>query len=265
MPDMLEFNDAAARALEAVYLTPDVVAQRTRVLDLLQPRPGEAIVDIGVGPGLLALDLAKMVGEHGRVVGFDTSEPMLRMARTRLAALPQASMEQGDAVALPFEAASFDAMVSTQVYEYVADMKTALNEVVRILKPGGRTVILDTDWRSIVWHTEDKTRMEKMLEIWDDHLADPHLPATLGAKLERAGLRVEKVEVVPMLSAGWQPHSYAAGISRQIRRFVGDNAERHGVKQSEVDAWFDEQMQLAERGGFFFSVNRYAFLARKPG
>ena len=66
-----------------------------------------------------------------------------------------------------------------------------------------------------------------------------------------------------MLAPTWQPHSYAAGIMQAIRRFVLDNGEKDGLDRATVEAWYQEQMQFAERGSFFFSVNRYAFLALK--
>ena len=75
------FDEAAAKAIEAMYLSPDVVAQRARVLDMLAPRTGEHILDIGVGPGLLAYDLARLVGEKGCVVGLDVAPAMVAMAR----------------------------------------------------------------------------------------------------------------------------------------------------------------------------------------
>lgn len=260
---MIEFDEAAARAVEAMYLTPDVVGQRARVIEMLSPRPGERILDIGVGPGLLAHDLARMVGDTGRVVGLDAAPAMLKMARTRLAALPQAECVEGDAARLDFADASFDAAVSTQVYEYVAPIARALSELHRVLKPGGRAVILDTDWRSIVWHSSDEARMGRVLSCWDGHLADPHLPATLGPALRRAGFTVARVEIVPMFSAHWQPVSYAGGIMRSIRSYVQANGAKVGLGGDEVQAWYDDQLRLAERGEFFFSVNRYAFVATR--
>jgi ubiquinone/menaquinone biosynthesis C-methylase UbiE len=173
----LTFDAASTKATEALYLTPDVVAQRARVIDLLAPALGERVLDVGVGPGLLALDLARLVGASGCMVGLDLAPAMIEAAKARLAGLPQVEVRVGDATALDLPDAAFDAAVSTQVYEYVADMPRALSELHRVLRPGGRAVILDTDWRSIVWHSSDPARMDRMLACWDDHLADPHLPA----------------------------------------------------------------------------------------
>ena len=267
MSAIVDFDEKTARAVEAMYLTPDVVAQRGQVLSMMNPRPGEAALDIGVGPGLLAYDLARMVGDDGRVVGVDVSPAMLTLARTRLAALPQADVVEADATALGLESEAFDLAVSTQVYEYVADMAGALKELHRVLRPGGRALILDTDWDSVVWHSNDHDRMTRVLACWDAHLVDPHLPATLGGKLQAAGFEVQRCEIIPMLSASYQPYSYGAGIMRGIHGFVRGvvraGGEGHGLSPEEVQAWYDDQMGLIERGGFFFSVNRYAFVARR--
>jgi arsenite methyltransferase len=247
----LTFDAEAARSIEAIYLTPDVVAQRARVLD------------VGVGPGLLALDLARLVGPTGRVVGLDLAPAMVAAATARLAALPQAEVRIGDAAALDLPDAAVDAAVSTQVYEYVADMPRALAELHRVLRPGGRALILDTDWRSLVWHSTDTARMDRALACWDDHLADPHLPAKLRPLLRDAGFEVRRVEVVPMLSPRWQPVSYAGGMVRSIRSFVRANGERFGLGPDELEAWWADQEALIAADAFFFSVNRYAFLATR--
>lgn len=259
----LTFDAAAVKGIEAIYLTPDVVAQRARVIELLAPTPGEQILDVGVGPGLLALDLARLVGESGRLVGLDVAPAMVAAATARLAGLPQAEVRVGDAAELDLPDGAFDAAVSTQVYEYVADMPRALSELRRVLRPGGRAVILDTDWRSLVWHSSDPARMDRMLKCWDDHLSDPHLPAKLGRMLRDAGFEVRKAEIVPMFSPRWQPVSYAGGIVQSIRNFVHTHGERHGLEPAERAAWWSDQESLIAADAFFFSVNRYAFLATR--
>ena len=257
----LNFDAAAASSLELLYITPDVVAQRARVLDLLAPAAGERILDIGVGPGFLAYDIARLVAEKGEVVGLDLSPAMTATASRRLAEFAWARVAQGDAEKLPFPDAVFDAAVCTQVYEYVADMPGALRELRRVLKPGGRVLILDTDWRSIVWHSSDSARMDRVLACWDGHLSDPHLPARLGPLLRTAGLQIRRVEIVPMLTPSWQPVGYAAGIMRTISNYARNNGARFGLREEEIAAWWTDQQALIERNEFFFSLNRYMFLA----
>src|SRR4029450_13662341 len=120
---------AAARKLEAAYLTPDVVEQRRATLQALALRPGERVLDVGSGPGLLALEMAQVVGLAGHVIGIDVSDAMLALGQRRCASVSgtgRLSFVKADATALPFPDAAFDAAVSIQVYEYVADLPNAL-------------------------------------------------------------------------------------------------------------------------------------------
>ena len=81
MSGRLEFDEETSRRVEAVFLTPDVVAQRCQVLKALELTAGERVLDIGSGPGLLAHEMAAAVGPEGRVCGVDISEPMLAIAK----------------------------------------------------------------------------------------------------------------------------------------------------------------------------------------
>jgi SAM-dependent methyltransferase len=80
---MLQFDAEASHRVEATYMTPDVVEQRQAVLGALGLGPGERVIDIGTGPGLLAAELAAAVGPDGLVCGIDISDSMLALARAR--------------------------------------------------------------------------------------------------------------------------------------------------------------------------------------
>ena len=140
---------------------------------------GALQIDVGPGPGFLATNMAAIVGPSGVVSGIDQSEPMVALARARCQDQDWVDIQVGEATDLPYQTGIFDAAVSTQVYEYVEDIELALLELCRVLRPGGRAFIVDTDWSSIVWNNSDPERMARMLEAWDEHLAYPHLPATL--------------------------------------------------------------------------------------
>jgi ubiquinone/menaquinone biosynthesis C-methylase UbiE len=252
----LTFDENAARGIERMYSTPDVIGQRARFVQLVAPRPGERILDVGIGPGFLTYDLAPMVGERGLVAGVDSSAVMVELAKKRCEGRGPCAFQLGDATELPFDAASFDAVTSTQVYEYVADMPRALAEVRRVLRPNGRVFILDTDWDSVVWNTTDAARMRRVMDAWDDHLHDPHLPAKLPALLERAGFAVTHVEVIPIVNAALHPHCYSHGILGAIAGFAPGH---RGVTSEEAKAWAAELRELGARGEYFFSINRYAF------
>jgi arsenite methyltransferase len=258
----LRFDEEAARRLETMYAHPDVVARRRRVRHALALRPGERVLDIGCGPGFLTGEVAAEVGPNGWASGVDISESVLAVARHRSAGQPYAAwidFTEGDAIALPFPDASFDAAVATQVYEYVRDVPAALAELNRVLRPGGRAVIVDTDRESMVWHSSDPARMTRVLAAWDEHLADPYLPRTLRPQLHHAGFAVPQVAVLNILNLDWD--GYSRGAAGLIAGFV---TGRQGNTEEEAAAWIDDLRRLGDEDAYFFSLDQYLFLATKP-
>jgi len=251
---MLQFDTETARRIEATYTTPDVVAQRREVRRLLAPRPGEHIVDIGAGPGFLA---AEMAAEGARVVAVDPSASMRELARARGVDF---AIEDGSAEALPLPDGSVDAAVATQVLEYVPDVAGALAEIRRVLRPGGRVLLLDTDWDSVVWHSSDADRTRAVLAAWEEHLADPYLPRTLGGALRDAGFAEVTPSVWPLFNAGADRGTFSNGLVPVIAAFV---VGRRGVTAETAQGWVDDLAALGE--ATFFSINRYLFRARVPG
>jgi arsenite methyltransferase len=255
-----QFDEATSRKVEAVYLTPDVVSQRLEVLKALQLVAGERVLDVGSGPGLLAAEMAEAIGPRGRVCGIDASEAMLAMARKRCAHKPWCEFQKADATALAYPDANFDAAVSTQVYEYVRDIPAALAELHRVLRPGGRAAILDTDYGSLVIHTEHPARMARILSAWDQHFVHPRLPRSLSRQLREAGFAVRHRTSIPMFNPEFRDNTYGKGMLEVIRSFA---VGKDGISQSEADAWYAEFALLAARDEFFFSLNRYLFVAEK--
>jgi ubiquinone/menaquinone biosynthesis C-methylase UbiE len=241
---MLQFDEKQAKQVETTYMAPDIVEQRRATRALLALQPGETVLDIGSGPGFLADEMAAEVGPDGAVHGVDPSESMLAIARRRETRVEYAT---GDALALPFADGTFDAIVSTQVYEYVPDMPAALTEARRVLKPGGRLLILDTDWDAVVWHSTDRDRMLRVLEKWNDHLADPYLPRRLPRLLRDAGFELTSTTVIPIINQGARTDTLSHGVMPLIAEFVDDQA------------WREDLLAMGE--DYFFSLNRYVFVA----
>ena len=254
----MRFDGAAAKGLVALYVTPDVTAQREEFVRALAPRAGERVLDVGCGPGFLARIVAQAVGPSGAVRGVDISEPLLAVAREHCADLPWIAVTKAGATELPFPDAHFDAAICTQVLEYVPDVDAALREMHRVLKPGGRLVVVDTDWDSVVWHSRDDARMQRVLLAWEAHSAHAHLPSTLAQRLRAAGLRVRTQRVLPLFNPASGEDTFSSRIIDLIVPFV---VRRGGVGEDEAAAWAAD---LRSAGAdYFFSLNRYLFVSDK--
>jgi demethylmenaquinone methyltransferase/2-methoxy-6-polyprenyl-1,4-benzoquinol methylase len=117
---------------------------RERTADRANVSPGDSALDVCCGTGDLALELARRVMPGGRVVGLDFSVPMLELAqaKSRNGAAPVAWM-QGNALALPFDDGEFDAATVGFGVRNVVDLERGIAEMARVVRPGGRVVILE--------------------------------------------------------------------------------------------------------------------------
>jgi len=257
---LAQFDVAGAERLEKIYLTPDVVQQREQIFQLLDVKLGMKALDIGCGPGLTSWALAQAVGGSGHVDAIDIAPPMLQLAARRCADTKQVAFHQADVLQLPFADASFDVSLATQVYEYVADIDNALHELARVMKPAAQVLLVDTDWESCVWACRDEARMRRMMQGWSQHIPHPQLPRTLMQRMQRAGFVDVQVHTIPLLNMNYSIDTFSGGMMGFIASFVS-GLQDYGPQL--VTDWQADVSSMADAGGYFFSLNRYVFVARK--
>ena len=177
---------------------------RQRAVDRAEVGPGSDALDVCCGTGDLALELRRRIGADGRVVGCDFSEPMLELARRK-------SGEEGlpvefgwaDALELPYGDEGFDAVTIGFGARNLADLGRGLGEMARVLKPGGRLVILEIS-------RPQREPLASFYSLWFDRVVPvigsfagdsdaysylPHSvrtfpePESLAAMMDEAGLR----------------------------------------------------------------------------
>ena len=236
----MEYDEAAVERLEAVYLGPDVVAQREDTLRRLSISKGEKVLDIGSGPGFLATAMAEATGPSGDVVGVDISQQMVDRAVSQS---PHSwlSYDVADATALPFKDNNFDVVASTQVAEYVPDIDAFCSEVFRVLKPKGRGLILATDWDAVCWHSEDPHRMDRILKAFAPHCANSRLPRTLAMKLRTSGLQLDDVSYFSIVNVDRYHGCYGELIVPLIISYV---ESQETVSNAELAQWAEEQSKV---------------------
>jgi demethylmenaquinone methyltransferase/2-methoxy-6-polyprenyl-1,4-benzoquinol methylase len=159
---------------------------RERAVELSGVGPGERALDVATGTGDLAIALERRVGPAGMVIGSDFSEQMLELARRKSSAV---RFEWGNALELPYEDESFDAVTVGFGARNFSDLPVGLSEMARVTRPGGRVVVLEIT-------TPQRPPLSWFFRIWFDR-------------------------VVPMLGriAG-DPDAYAY-LPNSVRRFPG--------------------------------------------
>lgn len=257
----LKFDDKAAEDLVKAYSTPDVKAQRAAVIDLLALTPGAHVIDVGSGPGFLCEAMAEQVGPEGRVLGVDISTDLIALSRQRTPP-PQLTYAEEDALALSAADESFDVAVSTQVAEYIPDTAALLGEMFRVLKPGGRALVLATDWNCVGWYSEDPERMDRVLRAWEGHAAYPSLPRTLAHDMTSAGFATPEIYSHPIINQTFERNTYSYGVAKIVRSYLEANTPEGAPDPAD---WFDELQSLADAGRYYFSTARMIFIAQKPG
>ena len=259
--NQLAFDEETGRQLEQLYRIGDSVRRRHFVRSALSAAPGERVLDVGCGPGFYCAELAEDVGTEGSVVGVDASPQMLALAARRCKGLGNVAFHQTEASSLRVEDASFDAAICVQVLEYVPDVNAVLAGICAALGQGGRVVVWDVDWATVSWHSLHPDRMARVLPTWDEHLAHPSLPRTLGPELRAAGF--EQVEMQPhsFASATFDPDTYGVALIPLVKSFVSG---RGAVTEQEADEWAAEQEMLGGQGEYFFSCTQFCFTATRP-
>ena len=138
---MSETGQVVASAAEVYdrFFVPALFEQwPTRVADAAGIAPGNRVLDVACGTGVLARSVADRVGPTGSVIGLDVNENMLSVARTKA---PEIDWRTGNAEELPFNSKEFDVVVCQFALMFFRDRVAALREMARVLKPNGRLAL----------------------------------------------------------------------------------------------------------------------------
>jgi ubiquinone/menaquinone biosynthesis C-methylase UbiE len=136
MADWRTYDDAAPDYAEV--WEPLTAGAAHDLIELAGPTGSERLLDVGTGAGVVLEEAEKAMGGSGLSVGIDPSIPMLEAARR---VRPSARVAAADAIDLPFRDATFDVVTANFVLHHFADHRTALFDMLRVLKPGGRMAL----------------------------------------------------------------------------------------------------------------------------
>jgi SAM-dependent methyltransferase len=243
--DHARFLATAARILED---------QRRGWFERLQLRPGDAVLDAGSGMGEATQTLAGLVQPGGNAVGVDLSAELVQRARERAESMPDVEFHVGTLTALPLPATSFDAAYSERVFMHLVDPDLAMAELFRVLRPGGRLVIVDVDHVCAAVDADDLELSDLLVAAAARAITNPASGRRLRSQMLGAGFGQVIVEPIPRtITDGAQAR---AGAPRPLGARLDDLVAAGVITRDRADAYLADQ-QRREAEGRYFAVHMF--------
>jgi len=239
-----------AAALEVRGRTPSQIRLRRRFLRWVPVRAGDRVLEVGCGTGVVARDLAALVGRRGVVTAVDTSATLLERARALSRGAPGGRLvfRRADGHRLPFADRRFDAVLAITVILHVEE------------PPGGRVAVQDQDFGLIGAAHPDRELTARILDgVAARIYPEPHSGRRLGALLRAAGL----VDV-KMLADVYQDTTLTR-FSRNFLERRAENAVRFGIVDAPTaERWLDGFNALHAEGNFVLTMQYFGAAGVKP-
>ena len=253
---------AAVRKLERMGREKAELAARRRYLDLLAPCPGESVVDVGAGTGLITLDIAARVNPGGRVVAVDPSAALLDHARSAAKAARLSDVfeaEVADGRALPFADRSFDAAFCHWVLLHVDPGSAIVRELKRVTQPGGRVMCVEMDWETAIVYPGERALTRRILNFSNDR----HVEGWSGRRLTSLFKECGFVDVVVEPIVDVDQTGDAVWLDF-VKERAQNAVEGGSVSNAEARAWTGAIEAAAVADRYFFAITQFAVLGRVP-
>lgn len=214
--------------------------------------PGAAVLDVGCGPGSDTLPLAELVGPAGRVRGVDRDAEMIAEAERRAEAAGVADRVEhalGDAGALDFAAGSFDAVRSERLFLHLPHPERAVAEMARVTRPGGRVVLMDTDWGTRSVDTPEVELERRIARVLTERcLANGYSGRRLYGLMQGAGVRGLEIDLVPLFTTEYDLWRLLSRMEMAFEVAVAD-----GVMTEDEAHRLDASFREKDAAGTFFA------------
>lgn len=255
-----ELRARAAKMLDQIGGDQHMRRVRSRLLDLLDPRPGESVLDVGCGAGDDVFVLADLVGPSGRAVGVDSSRTMVDEARRRAAETGIEGIEfvQSDASALDLPDAAFDAVRSDRLFQYLLEPQAVLGEMCRVVRPGGRVAIAESDWETAVFDAPDDVTA-RINAAWAASRPNGRAGQQLFRLCKTAGLVDVSVEGIVQVKTELDE------LYREVLQGLAKTAvDAQAATPEEASRWLATLELAADRGVFLRAFTTFVVVGRVP-
>ena len=235
---------------------------KQHMLEMCPVRPRDEVLDVGCGLGHEVMRLAERVGPGGRAVGIDANPSMVAEAQRRAAALTfPIEFDLGDAHDLDFPDGVFDLCRTERVLRYLEAPDRVLQEMARVVRPGGNVVAFDFDSDQTVVDAPDSTLARRIAQVLDAAVPHPWVGRQLSRLFQNVGL--VDVRVVPHVVVLTGAGGFA--MYEQLGRGTIARAVDAGqITSDHAATWWEGLEQAAAEGTFFWANLGFIAQGRKP-
>ncbi len=218
------------------------------------------VLDIGCGHGELLGFLASSMNPESALVGIDEIENSVESAKENYPHLEFLREKFTDS--LSFEDDSFDIVVSVDALECIPNKNALIDEVHRVLKPGGKVAFAHWDWDTQVYNSENKSSIRKFVSAFSDwqqdwmEASDGQMGRRLWGQFEGSGKFIGKIASFTLLETEYQEGKYGFDRLRDISGLV----ETGSIEPAEYETICGEMKSLSDINRYFYSVNSFIYV-----
>jgi ubiquinone/menaquinone biosynthesis C-methylase UbiE len=244
--------------LDARKVIPEDTIIKRQIIEWLQPLEGKLVLDAGCGTGEDSRAIARLVGANGQVVAIDFSAAMIAEAkkRTEDASLPL-EYREGDLMKLGFADASFDCARAERVLMHLSDARKGLEEMIRIVRSGGKIIASEVDQEAIVFDSPHIELTRRIIKSLVDATPSPRVGRSPARLMQQSGLQNVKDQATVINI----PFSFVRiAISGHIDRCV----QQEVISAKEADGWMRHLEETNAAGDFRWRAIVFTAMGEKP-
>lgn len=220
--------------------------------DLLEPLElaiGQRVLDYGCGPGFMSEGMANIVGLSGHVFGVDLNQAFVNKANKRVRSLDHISFHPMQNNRVPLEDGSVDRILCKNVLEYVPSLRDTLAELARVLRPDGRFLVIDSDWKFMFVEPWGYDKTARFFEAASIAFKTPEIGRRLRYEMSE---NFDNIEV--RISAGIDTDGGSFSVLQNMASYISEFSK---LPRSEIDELLEEAQRAIETGDYMFCLPQF--------
>ncbi len=231
---------------------------------LMHIQPGQKVLDVGCGPGIDTVALARLVGPQGSVVGVDSDKSMIAEADRsagKEGVDAWVSHKQGNSDALPYKSDTFDSCRSERLFQHLQKPEQTLAEMGRVTKTGGWIVDIDPDWGTLSIDTTEVAVERRLVRFKAEHsLQNGYIGRQLYRLFKQQNFVGIQIETLPFYTTNYAIARYICHLDTVEQGAIDADV----ITNQELQLWHTNLKEADEKGVFFASLNLVMIVGRQP-